>query len=90
MQGKSIRNIFTTLDHFHLQSGFIVSYEKTTLYRIGSLRHSEAELYNMSEYAWSNKDINVLGVTIAHENIMEKNYEMIIQKLKQTLSSWYK
>ena len=55
-----------------VKSGFTVSYEKTTLYRIGSLRHSSATLYSMQEYAWSNQDISVLGVTMAHKDLLEK------------------
>ena len=86
---RQIRAIFNKLESFRLQSGFTVSYEKTTLYRIGSLRHSDAQLYNMSEYAWSNKDIKVLGVTIAHENIVEKNYNSLIEKSRSTLDAWF-
>ena len=43
---KSIKTIYEELDRFKYQSGFTVSYEKTTLYRIGSLRHSDAERYD--------------------------------------------
>ena len=55
---KSLKAIFNELSKFYFQSGFTVSYEKTTLYRIGSLRHSSAQLYNMDEYVWSNNDIH--------------------------------
>ena len=40
---KSIKAILEELEKFRLQSGFTVSYEKTTMYRIGSLRHSSAK-----------------------------------------------
>ena len=86
---KSIQAIHSELEHFRTQSGFTVSYEKTTLYRIGSLRFSDAQMYNLSEFAWSNKDINVLGVTIAHEDITEKNYSSLMEKVKQQLSAWH-
>ena len=86
---KSISAIYQELEFFRLQSGFTVSYEKTTLYRIGSLRHSDAQMYNMAQFAWSNKDINVLGVTISHEDIIEKNYLGIINKVKTTLNAWH-
>ena len=86
---KSIKAIFRELSDFKQHSGFTVSYEKTTLYRIGSLKHSDATLYNLSEYAWSNKDINVLGVTIAHEDIVNKNYSVIVQNVRNTLGKWY-
>ena len=69
---RSLKAIFRNLEYFKSQSGFTVSYEKTTLYRIGSLCNSNAMMYNLSEIAWSNNDITVLGVTIAHENIVHK------------------
>ena len=85
---KSIRAICDELERFRYQSGFTVSYDKTTLYRIGSLKHSDAALYNITEIAWSNRDINVLGVTISHEDIVDKNYNVIFTKVKKVLSAW--
>ena len=86
---KSIEAIYHELDAFQLQSGFTVSYDKTTLYRIGSLRHSNAAMYGIDQYKWSNEDINVLGVTISHDDIIEKNYRSLIVKTSQTLNAWY-
>ena len=86
---KSLKTILEELDRFRYQSGFTVSYDKTTLYRIGSLRHSDAQMYDMRQYTWSNKDINVLGITISHEGIVEKNYEPLIGKTKKVLEVWY-
>ena len=85
---KSIKAIFSELEAFNKQSGFTVSYEKTTLYRIGSLRHSNAKMYDLDQYKWSNQDITVLGVTIAHEDIEQKNYQDIIIKTDKSLKSW--
>ena len=87
-QEKSIKAILNELESFKKQSGFTVSYDKTTLYRIGSLRHSSARMYNISEVNWSNEDINVLGVTITHSDLVEKNYSGIITKVKNTLNAW--
>ena len=86
---KSLKAIFSELEHFRLQSGFTISYEKTTLYRIGSLRHSNAMMYNISDVVWSNNDITVLGVQITHEDIVSKNYETLIEKAKKVLSTWH-
>ena len=86
---KSLRSIIQELECFHKQSGFLVSYEKTTMYRIGSLRFSDAQLYNMSEYVWTNQDITILGVTIAHEDLLEKNYNTLYEKAKSILNAWY-
>ena len=85
---RSIEAILKELKDFHYQSGFTVSYEKMTMYRIGSLRHSKAQMYNQDEFVWSNEDINVLGVIVAHNDIVEKNYKDIVQKVRKTLFSW--
>ena len=63
--------------------------KKTTLYRIGSLRHTNAMLYNIDQYTWSNEDITVLGVTISHEDIINKNYQPLIDKSRKVLNAWY-
>ena len=86
---KSLEAIQKELDCFRLQSGFTVSYDKTTMYRIGSLRHSNAQMYDLDQFKWSNEDITVLGVTVAHEDIVDKNYQSIIQKTSKTLNAWY-
>ena len=86
---KSIKAIYEELDKFKHQSGFTVSYDKTTLYRIGSLRSSDAQMYGLEQYKWSNKDITVLGVIIAHDKVVEKNYEGITKKAADTLNAWY-
>ena len=86
---KSLKAIHSELEDFRMQSGFTVSYDKTTIYRIGSLRHTDAQLYSLDQFIWSNKDINVLGVTIAHEDLVEKNYSKIVGKARNILEAWY-
>ena len=86
---KSLKAIHCELENFRSQSGFTVSYEKTTMYRIGSLRHSCAQMYSMNDFVWSNQDISVLGVTIAHEDIISKNFHPLLEKTKQILHTWH-
>ena len=85
----SLRAISKELRDFYYQSGFMVSYDKTTMYRIGSLRFTNSAMYSMDEYKWSNEDIKVLGITISHDDFMEKNYAEIEQKVKKVLTTWY-
>ena len=86
---QSIKEIYRELEDFRKQSGFTVSYEKTTLYRIGSLRHSDAQMYSLDQFKWSNEDITVLGVTIAHEDLVSKNYIEISGRVKNILQAWH-
>ena len=85
---QSIKVIFSELEGFRRQSGFTVSYDKTTLYRIGSLRFSDAQMYDMNQVVWSNQDIKVLGITIAHQDIVHKNYDLVEEQVHQILSDW--
>ena len=73
---------------YRLQSGITVSYDKTTLYRIGSLRHSNATLYSMYQYKWSNEDIKVLSITTAHGDIVSKNYSQVVECARTTCNLW--
>ena len=85
---QSLTQILQELEDFRKQSGFTISYDKTVLYRIGSLRHSSAMMYNIDQVAWSNEDITVLGITIAHENLVDKNYSSIQNKVRKVLNCW--
>ena len=42
----------------------------------------------MNQVEWTNEDISVLGVTITHENILDKNYLGIVDKAKKILLAW--
>ena len=86
---QSLKEILAQLEWFRYQSGFTVSYEKTTLYRIGSLRHSCARMYDINQVKWSNEDITVLGVTIAHSDLEMKNYDEMAGKVRKVLNAWY-
>ena len=46
-------------------------------------------MYDLDTFVWSNEDINVLGVTIAHEDVVNKNYDNVLGKVKATLNAWY-
>ena len=71
---ESLDCLIKELDFFQEQSGLCVSYEKTSIYRIGSLRNSNARLYTAKPLAWTSEGINVLGiyVTYSYESLMEK------------------
>ena len=85
---KSLKAIFNELEHFRKKSGFTISYDKTTLYRIGSLKHSNAQMYDINQVKWSNDDITVLGIRIAHDDIVYKNYQSMPEQIKNILNSW--
>ena len=86
---RSVKNMIEELNSFYYQSGFMVSYEK--IHSICALDHLDIptlQLYNITQFAWSNNDINVLGVTITYDDLVDKNYKDIQVKAEKILESW--
>ena len=84
----SISSIFRKLEHFRLNSGFCLSYDKTSIMRIGSLRDSKAEIYTQANISWTS-EINVLGINIGHTKAScDANYEILFSKIKGVLNTW--
>ena len=86
---ESVENIFQTLEWFRRNTGFTLSYEKTSILRIGSLWNSNAQLYTMNQIAWTNDPVNVLGVNISPDIAKQLgNYHDVIQKIDGILATW--
>ena len=87
---KTLDNVFQVLSDVECNTGLKVSYEKTTLYRIGSMRDSDAKVTTMRRVIWSNNYVSTLGVDISSDtNIRDRNITSIIAKMKTVSSMWY-
>ena len=87
-----ISAFFSTLDRFCKISGFAINYDKTTVYRIGNIRNSDAKCYTQKNLHWTNDPVNVLRV-IVHEDeerILELNYNPLLDKAKGIMDAWRK
>ena len=70
-------------------TGLQISYEKTCIYRIGSLRNSNAQCYTARPLAWSDEDIQLLGVTITNDAIQSNaSFDAIINKMDNVVNCW--
>ena len=68
--------------------GLKISYEKTNVYRVGSLKNSNAKLYTSKELNWTNKDIHTLGVYISCSgDKVEKNFTEIMTKVHNVIDN---
>ena len=65
---ESLKATIQQFDKFQRSTGFQLSYEKTTLYRLGSLKKSAANHYCAEQIRWSDEKINVLGIDIYDED----------------------
>ncbi len=84
---KSIIDMFAILQK---QTGLKVNYEKTNIYRIGSLRHSSAKLYTQKTFKWVTNPITVLGTYISNDpaEVLELNYNAILNKIVKITELW--
>ena len=86
----TISAIFQQLEWFQNMTGCKVNYDKTTVYRIGSIQQSSAKFYTENHLQWEEKRINVLGILVSNDvkAAVRANYEKIIDKMVSTLNSW--
>ena len=89
-QTNKLQSILDVLANFHENTGFVVNYDKTQVYRIGSLKHTNARLITQQQLVWTNEPICVLGVNITDtvEELIRINYEPLLLTVKGTLDVW--
>ena len=56
---KVWQEVMRTLDNFKKSTGMKVSYDKTTIYRIGSIANTNTKFYSAPKIKWTNEPINV-------------------------------
>lgn len=78
-------------DSFENTMGLVVNYNKTNIYRIGSLKNSNAKLYTGKPFVWTNDPIKILGVTIASDidEMQNLNLEAALEKMWNVCSIWF-
>ena len=87
---QCIDEVFKTIRYFESISGMKINYNKTTLFRIGSLANSEAKFYVERNVNWQNDPANVLGVEITHDKreLLSKNIDMLLDRTAALLNVW--
>ena len=86
---ESFDAFLKTIDKFHDSTGFTLSYEKTTVYRLGSLTKTNARLYSAKKVNWTSEKFNALGVDIhQNEEDLQDNYKQVLIKAKNVLNTW--
>ena len=86
---SSLDAILSNIRLFHDHTGFALSYEKTVLYRVGSLAKSKAELYTAEGIKWTSEKLNILGVDVTDEtSLLKINYDPLIDKANSICNQW--
>ena len=85
MDNNNLQNVFQVIKHFEKRSGFKVNYNKTTVYRIGSLKNSNVQMYCSEQLSWTKQPINVLGAlaTVNKNELIPINITPIMEKAQR-------
>ena len=85
----SLEEVTKTLSYIEAQTGLSINYDKTQIYRIGSITNTDAMLYTQKKYKWVNEPFNMLGITVGDTEENLDNYSQVIEKMEQVLKIWY-
>ena len=86
---NTLVHTISTLEHVEHAMGLKVSYDKTHIYRIGSLKGSNAKLYTNKNLVWTDDDIELLGVKIVNAEMQNSNsFDETITKMGNVAKSW--
>ena len=87
---QCFNEVMYEFSQFENQTAMIVNYDKTMVYRIGSIKHSIAKLYSMKKLIWSDEPITILGIKISNDlsQIKDLNIVPVISKVKNILRIW--
>ena len=86
----SVNTVIRLLNEFKDNSGFKINYDKTVMYRIGSLKATNAKYYTKPMLNWVQHPIEILGVTVStnQKEMMLLNYNSLCNKTQAILNSW--
>ena len=81
-----------TLEIVENNMGLKVNYDKTCLYRIGSLAGLQANLYTKKEFVWSNESVESFGIGVCNDvkGANRINFENLIPKIESITNTWSK
>ena len=77
---NEVKEVFKTFEQYYYHTSLQINYDKTTIYRIGSLQKSKAKIYTCEELKnvkCTSNNINILGVDVCHEELIDRNYNKL-------------
>ena len=87
---ENLDRLFQILDEFKGIFGFQVNYNKTSVYRVGSIKKTNAQCYSAKKIEWTNGPLNILGVLVNHDpqKVFELNFTPLKEKAQGILRRW--
>ena len=87
---QSLNALMNKLAKYRFITGLEINYNKTSLYRIGSLKKSVARLYAKENVRWAENFISVLGIKIYQDTdeLVKHNFQPIIDSITSITTAW--
>ena len=82
--------VISTLAEIECNTGLTINYDKTMIYRIGSMARSNAKIYTIKELNWCDNTFESLGVEFCNdlEKMSRINYDKILPKVHKVIENW--
>ena len=87
---QSCQSLINTIKTFEAISGLKVNYDKSTVYRLGSAKRSNAKDISLQKSIWSEGSVDILGFQLANtqKERIDLNIPPLLQKTKTILNIW--
>ena len=87
---RSWDEVVHTFNWFEKNTGMVINYEKTVIYRLGSIRNTQAKFYSQRQLMWSDEPLKVLGITLTgnEKDLISLNYDNVMEKVEALTSIW--
>ena len=88
---EAIQAVVDEFELFYRNTGLKVNYEKSTIFRVGAIRNSNAKIKTTKNFKWQNGTIDVLGILIEINSLNEledSNYGKVLEKAAAIIKSW--
>ena len=85
----TLTEVVDTLTCIENNIGLTINYDKTLIYRIGSLANSNAKMFTQKAIRWTNDPFELLGVQVSNNETDLNNYKPNVEKMNNVLNTWY-
>ena len=87
---NELNAVIQMLEYIEAHTGLKMSYDKTMVYRVGSLQYSDSKLITRRSLNWSDEDIDLLGVKIPNNGKPNTNgFKEVLSKVRKISESWF-
>ena len=87
---EGLQAAISILETLEKSTGLTVSFDKSKIFRVGNLKHSNKSVKLSKDLVWSDDDIEMLGITITNNRYQTNEaFHEVIDKMENIMQIWY-